>query len=1103
MESAATDEKPKQIASFSAPPLPPPPQPPPPSQQQNQHPQQPPPLQQPQQQQQQPPGPSRPLPPPEHSHTLPPPRSQFEPWSRPYPPFEGANADQRGHPVFNGPPREGSHHPQDMYSRPPSISGPPRTHSDPSFRPINGNSHEPSSSSLPPTPTTEYRPSFPYGPPSDGHGNGEPPRGLQMMPPPPPTPDGIPIHRPYGSGAHMPPGAAAYDAGYYFAQANVPYSQRQRRTTRAQQACDQCRARKAKCDEGRPSCGHCKDSNVQCVYKDVPPHKHERSTQILLERLQQIDDRFDKFENIEKIDEVVKLLKAHTDKLDALLGRANRTKPSSSLSDPELKQPVQNAATPQQGKGAEMEPVKLSEKLASDAVKQEQGDIQVEADDDELSIPIEHTTAAHKLLLWPSIQKLIPDRIDDDYVMRLEESRGPIRPYGRGEGGGSIRTSVYPLSPIVSSSSPRDEDMFQFCGSGWGTGFEIFQGNSVSKIPKERQIGGLNSAGALDLDVDVVYAYHKSYMENMHILHPFLRSTDLAIMVKDFVNAYSPPKRGHFAAPPFGHIVANDSMNTLNRSQKRKRSVDVASGYTELESPGSDHSMGASCPPIQRSMDNAIVLLVLALGAICSWKMELPGPIPDPPSKLPYVTSAVSPVTMDSAMPSTNAFRSPTSRSPNNIQGWKRSGSYSGSDHSDPNLKNMDVIPGMAYYALASDILGNLQGGNDLAHAQGCLLAALYTGQLAHPFASHGWISQAARACQVLVRARSFEVMPDGPRKDLITFAFWTCLQLESDILAELDLPASGISRLEGRMEFPKAVFAHSIPNEIEAPDTLMMMYYSAQIHLRKVLNRVHTNLYKTEKTANGEKRTRWTTTIQEALSDMLEYWRSGLPKAMQWDDSDPPARDINIARMRGKYYGARYIIHRPLLHHALHPMIAKTHSTGPAESPAPSVVSSANSQISPALAHVQQVENIDRWSGEMPPPPRITSSQDPPQPPFEKDLDPKLHAACVACIEAAMHSTVAFDNVEGRPIVTNIFGTAHAQFGNILVLAATYTSRLSNFVDRKRLGELIDRTIKFLLHSRHISPSLRKDAEILTQIRQKLFEQHGVNNTSFSSSDG
>lgn len=48
-------------------------------------------------------------------------------------------------------------------------------------------------------------------------------------------------------------------------------------------------------------------------------------------------------------------------------------------------------------------------------------------------------------------------------------------------------------------------------------------------------------------------------------------------------------------------------------------------------------------------------------------------------------------------------------------------------------------------------------------------------------------------------------------------------------------------------MPSPKGVFAHTIPNELEAPSTMMMFYYSAQIHLRKVLNRVHTDLYKAE----------------------------------------------------------------------------------------------------------------------------------------------------------------------------------------------------------------------------------------------------------------
>jgi hypothetical protein len=69
----------------------------------------------------------------------------------------------------------------------------------------------------------------------------------------------------------------------------------------------------------------------------------------------------------------------------------------------------------------------------------------------------------------------------------------------------------------------------------------------------------------------------------------------------------------------------------------------------------------------------------------------------------------------------------------------------------------------------------------------------------------------------------------------------------DSDILAELDLPASGISRSESRIAFPKGVFTYVLPNEIRPPNTMMMFYYSAQIHLRKALNRVHTDLYKAE----------------------------------------------------------------------------------------------------------------------------------------------------------------------------------------------------------------------------------------------------------------
>ena len=69
-----------------------------------------------------------------------------------------------------------------------------------------------------------------------------------------------------------------------------------------------------------------------------------------------------------------------------------------------------------------------------------------------------------------------------------------------------------------------------------------------------------------------------------------------------------------------------------------------------------------------------------------------------------------------------------------------------------------------------------------------------------------------------------------------------------------------------------------------------------------------------------------------------------------------------------------------------------------------------------------------------------------------------------------------------------------------MLVLAATYTSNLKSLVDGEKLRKLLDRTINFLMQSRYISPTLRKDAEILTVIRRELFDQPQSLSRSFSS---
>ncbi len=72
-------------------------------------------------------------------------------------------------------------------------------------------------------------------------------------------------------------------------------------------------------------------------------------------------------------------------------------------------------------------------------------------------------------------------------------------------------------------------------------------------------------------------------------------------------------------------------------------------------------------------------------------------------------------------------------------------------------------------------------------------------------------------------------------------------------------------------------------------------------------------------------------------------------------------------------------------------------------------------------------------------------------------------------------------------------------QFGNILVLAATYKSSLHFLVPAEQLEHLFDRTIKFLRSYHPISSTLAQDALILESLRQVIFEQPSL---SFSSAD-
>ncbi|KYG40518.1 hypothetical protein M433DRAFT_77825 [Acidomyces richmondensis BFW] len=552
----------------------------------------------------------------------------------------------------------------------------------------------------------------------------------------------------------------------------------------------------------------------------------------------------------------------------------------------------------------------------------------------------------------------------------------------------------------------------------------------------------------------------------MHIMHPFLDKPRLRKLFDTFSRRYSPAHPGAKPRSTFAVQSGGDG----ERAAKRQRSNGSTSIATSYEASTSVRRIP------ERSPENAIVYLVLALGKICLHRDPLPGVVPD--NKLNanaavthQITRSANVLTVSSPM---SAAVKPSPISPKSTPAAQLTSPTesvcsrrSSTDIPVAGPRNKDIIPGLAYYAEAVNALGPHIDGNDLVHAQLFLLAGLYKAQLGRVVESMNWFSLSGRVIMnLLSRSNLLQLeywTTTSDRDNLMVLAAWTCLQLESDILAELGLPYSGIQKIEDMLLMPRSISFNDTYDE-QHPDTQqnensdeIMLFYTAQLFLRRQLNRVHREIYGFDCLGQSLDQVR---EMLKSHENILSSWRNALPAALKWDDKDPPATDILNARLRAKYWGARYVVNRPFLDYALHIM---PHIKGGAS------INSVARDVNGKLRDSADIHLFNAIKG-------MSESE--------------IFQAAQRCIDAAIQSTVALDGVPGRLIVTNIHGTAHAQFGNLLVLSATYyNSWLSKLVDPNRFRVLLERTIGFLWRLAPISPTCNVDCRILEMIRRHIFE--------------
>ncbi|KAI0406478.1 hypothetical protein F4802DRAFT_606190 [Xylaria palmicola] len=1039
----------------------------------------------------------QPNPPPHH----PPPAAQYQPppsFSRPpEPPLPPAHHqpldDHRHHhhdhelyPPIQDTPRQLPHSP----AHPPYPSYPPRdsiVKRDVGDDPALPQLRRPSSTghavdSLPPTP---------HGPPHPIQHHPEDPRRHMNFDNGASMPHSPALYRPPAipQGYHPPPPPAPQQPQHYegphaygppppmYPALEIQNASAKRKAQRASQACDNCRQLKAKCDETKP-CKNCREKNVECKYRDPPAKQPDKVTSEIMDMLAtmqasitSLNAKFDQFARVESRLSNLESMAGHGNpeasklKLESVEEDDQPDLQQSSVSDARDIPEEEATETSTPGRTSAIEP-SLSLLEAHETLRQGEYD-NIEAEPGPMvppgrpAIPPNHTTLASLLLKWPSIHNLVHHilvaegiRYVEEYPIRQEQQRGVLRLFGRGEGPDSDTRTSDKGTPQDFSSTDR-EDASDVAGPTPGP--EIWgQVGGLAPGPGVDYKGGvLNPDGNPDWDPVKVWKYVQSFKDHILNMHPIILPKELDAMVRVFLEQL--PKSSNTPSNKTSNVSAGFLQSTNQEiGTKRKRSSpagDEPSPVMSFRKPGRPF----------RNVQSALVLVVLALGKICLHRGNIPEVVHEPDdftSNSPLVRNGVltspghgspglAPPSLSSGLPSPKENERAVMMSRRSSLQGNMPFSRASSTHK----RNIDAIPGLEYFALASDIMGGDYGGFCLRHVYVHILAGLYHGQLGRVLESWEHISTASRKLQVVLRpslgrlSTLSECSAESRRDNQLAFAFWTCLQLESDIVAELQLPQSGILAYESQMPYPNSMFAFQ-----HGFTAYVTEGYLAQLYLRKQLNRVHNLLYDPERdnvnSRHYQKMDEEINEIQAVLKSARDTWA---PPNYRWNDNDPLPDDILAARLRAKYWGSQVILYRPFLRSIL----------------------DKDAQCPPMYQH----ENGPHGG--------IASTKN------KKDHDARTLQNARLAINALIESTRAFHGIDThkhRIIITNVFGTAHAQWGNLLTLAACYKNETLNpYVDKYVLSSLFFRTIKFFQTFAQPSSAMKIDMNILSGLAKEL----------------
>ncbi|KAL2200580.1 hypothetical protein P885DRAFT_28372 [Corynascus similis CBS 632.67] len=215
--------------------------------------------------------------------------------------------------------------------------------------------------------------------------------------------------------------------------------------------------------------------------------------------------------------------------------------------------------------------------------------------------------------------------------------------------------------------------------------------------------------------------------------------------------------------------------------------------------------------------------------------------------------------------------------------------------HEDP--------PGLQYFTAAWSLLPGMMTSNSVLAAQCHLLAAAYLFYLVRPLEAWNLLCTTSTKLQLLLMTPN-RVPAD--QRELIERIYWNSLLFESDLLAELDLPHSGVVAFEENVGLPCGFEG----DEQEAVGRDELWYFLAEIALRRLLNRVSQLIYSKDSMAS-------TTSLEPVVAELdfqLTQWYESLPVPLQFPFTRTMLPDPVQTVLRLRFFACRTIIYRPYI---------------------------------------------------------------------------------------------------------------------------------------------------------------------------------------------